>query len=35
MTNLEEMDERTQELLKQVAKSTNMSVQEVVKRCGG
>lgn len=34
MTDFEEMDERTQELLKQVAKSINMSVQEVVERCG-
>lgn len=34
MTDFEEMDKRTQEVLLQVAKLTNMSVQEVVERCG-
>lgn len=34
MTDFEEMDERTWEVLLQVAKITNMSVQEVVERCG-
>jgi hypothetical protein len=35
MKNLEEMDEHTQEVFRQLARITNTSVQEVMERCLG